>query len=98
MAEDAPAPGPDEILLTAPGDRVLCQDREHRRQGRPAEVVVTFGRLAGPGASRRGRGALWPECWGRSFAMCTGCWERTRRLAAAARPGLAVRDTRPGAS
>ena len=93
MAEDVPAPGPDEILLTAPGPHARCQDREHRRPGRAAEVIVMFGRLAGPGSP----GALWPECWGRSFAMCAGCWERTRRLVAAARPGVTVRDTRPGA-
>lgn len=97
MAEGGPAPGPDEILLTAPGPGALCQDREHRRHGRPAEVLVTFGRLAGPGSYLRGPGALWPGCWGRSYAMCAGCWERTRRLAAAARPGLTVCDTRPGA-
>ena len=96
MTAGAPGPGPDEICLSAPGARAFCQDREHRSRGRPAEVVVTFGRLADPGSYRHGPGALWPECWGRSYAMCAQCWERTRRLAAAARPGLAIRDARPG--
>ncbi len=95
MAEGVPVPGRDEIVLTAPDARALCQDREHRGAGRPARVIVSFGRLAGPAASACGAGSLWPECWGRSFAMCAECWERTRRLAAAARPCLAIRDARP---
>ncbi len=89
-------PGPHEILLSAPGSRALCADRQHHGSGRPAAVIVTFGQLAGPGGHAHGPGTLWPECWGRSFAMCEECWERTRRLAVAARPGLAIRDARPG--
>ena len=97
MPDRAPAPGADEIVLSGPDGRALCTDRQHRSSGRPAAVIVTFGQLADPGGHTSGPGTLWPECWGRSFAMCPECWERPRRLVAAARPGLAVRDARPGA-
>jgi hypothetical protein len=60
-------------------------------QGRPAEVVVTFGQLGTPGED-----FLWRECWGQSYPMCGACWHRTRRTAKRYRPGLIVIDLTSG--
>ena len=46
MTEDQPpAPGHDEIIVTAPDGRQVCHSRGHARLGVLAEVVVTFGEL-----------------------------------------------------
>jgi hypothetical protein len=81
------APGHDEIILTVPGAPHLCNDRAHRNQGRPAQVIVIFGQLGVPGTPRD---AFWPECWGRSYPMCATCWQATRQAAARARLHLVI--------
>jgi hypothetical protein len=78
----ATRPGHDQILLTAPEGRQLCNDRAHRDQGWPAQVIVIFGRLGVPGTPRD---ACWPECWERPCPMCGPCWQATRHK----RPGPA---------
>jgi hypothetical protein len=84
-----PAPGHDEITVTIPDERTVCQAREHARLGVLAEVVVTFGELG----TRWQASALWQECWGRSFPMCGECWDTTRQVAQNARPGLVITAT-----
>ena len=86
-----PAPGRDEIIVTAPGGRQVCNSREHARLGVLAEVVVTFGALG----TRWQPGALWQDCWGRSFPMCGECWDPTRQVAQIARPALVITGTTP---
>jgi hypothetical protein len=85
-----PAPGRDEIVLTEPATGQLCSSLEHRRAGQPAQVVVTMGQM---GAADYHRDAVWPECWGKSYPMCGPCWEATRQVAQARRPGLVITDT-----
>jgi len=85
-------PGRDEITLAIPSGRHLCSDRAHRDLGRLADVIVTFGQLGVPGTPRQ---AYWPECWGRSYPMCSGCWEATRQIVVKARPHLVIRGTQP---
>jgi hypothetical protein len=101
MDKRPPAPGHDEILLTAPSGRCLCSNAEHKRLGCLADVVITFGRLGTAWA----KGALWQHNWGKSFALCAGCWDTIRQIAQERRPGLVITDTRqpqpapqPGAS
>ncbi|HEY5989929.1 MAG TPA: hypothetical protein VIV12_26625 [Streptosporangiaceae bacterium] len=82
----------DEIVLSAADGRCLCHSRTCASLGKRAEVMMTFGRL----------GTRWPdalrlECPGQSYLMCAGCWDQTRQVAAAHRPGLVVRDSRPSA-
>lgn len=86
-------PGHDEITVTAPADHTLCHSLQHARAGCLADVVVTFLELG----TRWQRDALWQDSWGRSFAMCSECWDTTRQVAENARPGLVVTDTRKGA-
>ena len=46
MTDDQPpAPGHDQIIVTAPAARTVCQARGHARLGVLAEAVVTFGDL-----------------------------------------------------
>jgi hypothetical protein len=85
-----PAPGQDEIILTAPAAGQLCSSREHRQAARPAQVVVTLGQMGTAGQHRQ---ALWMETWGRSYPMCHPCWEATRQVAQARRPGLVITGT-----
>jgi hypothetical protein len=85
-----PAPGHDEIIVTAPPARTVCHGREHARLGVLAEVVVTFGEL---GTAAWGKDALWPGCWGRSYPMCPECWQTTRQVAQARRPALVITGT-----
>ena len=40
-----PAPGHDEVVLTAPGGSSLCNSRACAQAGRLAEVIVTYGVL-----------------------------------------------------
>ena len=89
MTDDpARAPGHDEIIVTAPGERQVCNNREHARLGVLAEVVVTFGDLG----TRWQAGALWQECWGRSFPMCGECWVAAQEITQARRSALVITD------
>jgi hypothetical protein len=51
-----------------------------------ADVIVTFGRLG----TRFHPDALWPECWGRSYALCAECWDTARQIAYHRRPALVI--------
>jgi len=86
----ASAPGYDQITLTIPDGQHLCQDRHHRNRGRLADVIVTFGQLGIPGTPRD---AFWPETWGRSYPMCSPCWDTTREVVQKHRPNLVIHDT-----
>src|SRR5258708_29342906 len=68
--EHPPAPGHDEIIVTAPAGRQVCHSRGHARLGVLAEVVVTFGELG----TRWQPDAVFQDCWGRSYPMCSECW------------------------
>lgn len=52
MADPGPAqpphPGTDEIILSAPAADEVCSSLEHRRAGRPAQVIVTLGQMGTP--------------------------------------------------
>ena len=85
-----PHPGPDEIVLSAPAAGEVCSSLEHRRTGRPAQVVVTLGQM---GTADRHREALWLEAWGKSCPMCEPCWDATRQVAQARRPHLVIIGT-----
>jgi hypothetical protein len=85
-----PRPGPDQIILSAPGPGDLCSSLAHRRAGHPAEVVVTMGQMGTPGQHRE---ALWREAWGSPYPMCGPCWQATRQVAQARRPSLVITDT-----
>jgi hypothetical protein len=92
-------PGYDEITVTPPPGRCLCSSAEHRRLGVLAEVVITFGEL---GIAWQ-QDNLWQMNWGKSFALCTGCWDSIRRVAEERRPGLTITELplprrRPGIS
>ncbi len=90
MTEDQPpAPGHDEIIVTAPGGRQVCNSRGHARIGVLAEVVVTFGELG----SRHQPDAVFQDCWGRSYAMCAECWQAAREVAQARCPALTITGT-----
>jgi hypothetical protein len=89
MADPSPAPGHDEIVVTAPAARTLCHSAQHTRLGCLAEVVVTFGELG----TRWKRSALWQDCWHHSYPMCRECYDTTIQVAQAARPGLTITDT-----
>jgi hypothetical protein len=84
-----PRPGVDEVTVIAAKGRHDCAGLELCRVGKPAEVIVFFGRLGtGPGD------ALWPAVWGKSLPMCGGCWDITRTVATARRPQLVIWDRR----
>jgi hypothetical protein len=85
-----PQPGTDEIILTGPEPGTVCHSLGHARIGCLAEVVVTFGQMG----TRWARDALWTDSWGRSYPMCSECWDGTRAVAQGARPGLVVTDAR----
>jgi hypothetical protein len=85
------APGPDEIILSAPATGQACSSLEHHRAGRAAQVAVTLSQMGTPGQYRQ---ALWLETWGRSYPLCGPCWEATRHVASSRRPGLLIRDYR----
>jgi hypothetical protein len=84
-----PAPGHDEIIVTAPPDRTVCHSRQHARLRVLAEVVVTFGDLG----TRWQPDAVFQDCWGQSYAMCGECWAAVRQVAQAHRPALHVTGT-----
>ena len=89
---DSPPAGHDQIILTAPAAGAVCHSREHTRLGCLAEVTVTIGAL---GTAAWGSDAVWPQSWGRCYQMCSECWDSTRQVAQARRPGLVITDTRP---
>jgi hypothetical protein len=73
-----------------------CSSLEHRRAGRPAQVVVTLGPMGTPDQYRE---AVWMQAWGKSYPMCQPCWQATRQVTQARRPALVITDTtraRPG--
>jgi hypothetical protein len=82
----SPAPGHDEIILTAPGGQQVCNSRGHARLGVLAEAVVTFGDLG----TRWQPDAVFPDCWGRSYPTCSECWAAVREVAQARRPALVI--------
>ena len=92
MTDSPPAPGHDQIALTAPPARAVCNSREHARLGVLADVMVAFGAL---GEAARDRDAVWPETWGHFYLMCDECWDTTRQVAQHRRPGLVITDTPP---
>jgi hypothetical protein len=55
-------------------------------------VIVTLGQM---GTADQYREAVWQECWGQAYPMCETCWEATRQVAQAHRPGLVITHTRP---
>lgn len=83
-----PQPGPDEILVSRPAARLLCNDRGHRRMGVLAEVLVTFGTFG----SHWHHDAFWPEVWGRTYPLCGECWPLARDVVQHARPRLVIRE------
>jgi hypothetical protein len=89
MDDQRPVPGHDQIVVSAPAGHHLCNSRAHAALGCLAEVIVTFGQLG----TRWHRDALWQDSWGRSYAMCAGCWQQTRQIVQSHRPGLVIRDT-----
>ena len=92
MTDSPPAPGHDQITVTAPDARTVCNSREHARLGVLAKVTVIFGEL---GTAAWYNDAVWPETWGCSYPLCAECWDLTRQVAQARRPGLVITDTRP---
>jgi len=82
-----PRPGPEEIAPPAPAPGEVCSALEHRRADRAAQVVVTLGQMGTPDQHRE---ALWLEVWGKSYPMCGPCWQATRQVARACRPGLVI--------
>jgi hypothetical protein len=92
VTDSPPAPGHDQIVVTAPPARAVCNSREHARLGVLAEVVVTFGAL---GTAAWDKNAVWPDAWGHSYPMCCECWDHTRQVAQRHRPGLIITDTHP---
>jgi hypothetical protein len=81
----APQPGPDEVIVSAADGR-LCNSLGCANDGQAAEVLVTFGTFG----SHWERDATWPECWGRTYPMCTECWKLTCAALQRARPNLTV--------
>jgi hypothetical protein len=90
MGNRPPVPGHDQIVLSTPPGRCLCNSAEHRRLGCLADVIVTFGQLGTAWA----KDALWFFNWGKSFPLCTQCWDNIRHIAQDHRPGLVITDTR----
>jgi hypothetical protein len=81
-----PAPRHDEIILTAPAARTVCDSRGHARLGVLAGVMVTFGELG----THWQPDAVFQDCWGRSYPMCQECWQAVREVAQARRPHLVI--------
>src|SRR6266851_10233816 len=87
--DQPPAPGHDQIIVTAPAARAVCHARGHARLGVLAEVVVTFGDLG----TRWHPDAVFQDCWGHSYPMCGECWQAAREVAQARRPALVITST-----
>lgn len=86
IGDRPPAPGHDEIVVAVPAGRYVCNSRAHAALGCLADVIVTFGKLG----TRWHPDALWPDSWGRTYAMCAECWDSTRQVAHNHRPGLII--------
>jgi hypothetical protein len=84
-----PAAEPDQIIVTTPDGRQVCHSLGHARLGVLAEVVVTFGQLG----TRWQPGAVFQDCWGKSYPMCAECWQACREVAQARRPALTITST-----
>ena len=84
-----PAPGHDEIIVAASDGRTVCHARGHARLVVLAEVVVAFGDLG----TRWQPDAVFQDCWGRSYPMCSECWQAAREVAQARRPALVITGT-----
>jgi len=89
-----PRPGANEIVLSAADDKQLCNTLQHTKLGCLAEVVATFGELG----VKWQRNALWQDSWGRSYPLCSECWDTMRQIAQSRRPGLVITDTRDTAT
>ena len=74
------------MTAAAAGD--LGNSPEHRRTGRAAPVVVTFGELG-----RLLQDAVWPTAGTTPSRGCPACWQGTRQVTAQRLPGLINRDT-----
>jgi hypothetical protein len=85
-------PGHDEVILTTPPARQLCNSLACARAGQLADVIVTYGVLSDPGASPFTRQALWRESWGKPIPMCATCWDSACQVAIRYRPRLTIRD------
>jgi hypothetical protein len=92
VTNSPPTPGHDQIAVTAPAARTVCNSREHARLGVLADVTVTIGQL---GAATSDKDAVWPETWGHTYPLCSECWEATRQIAQRHRPGLVITSTQP---
>ena len=90
MADRPPPPGHDEIVLTTPPGRCLCNSRAHARLNCLADVVVTIGELG----TAWQPDALWQGTWGKSYPVCADCWDAMRTVAQERRPGLVICDHR----
>ena len=90
MTGQPPAPGRDEITVTAPAGRVVCNTLQHARLGVLADVVVTFGEL---GTEKWHRDSVWPGCWGQSYPLCSECRDITVQVAKGRRSSLVITDT-----
>jgi hypothetical protein len=88
--DQPPVAGHDEIIVAAPDGRQVCNSLGHARIGVLAEVIVTFGELG----TRWQPGAVFQDCWGRSYPLCGECWQAAREVARARRPALVI--TRAG--
>lgn len=84
-----PRPGRDEIVVLAAEGRHDCAGLDLCQVGKPAAVIVVFGRLG----TGDGDG-LWAAVWGKSLPLCAGCWDITRTVATARRPQLVIWDRR----
>ena len=89
MTDGQPPAGHDEIIVTVPDERQVCNSRQHARLGVLAAVVVTFGEMG----TRWQADAVFQDCWGRSYAMCGECWAAARQVAQAHRPALVITGT-----
>jgi len=87
MGNQRPTPGVDEIIVSPPWGQRYCARLDHTVTSTPARLVVTFG---APGVV--GRAVLFPGCPGRSYPLCTQCFDDTRHLARTVWAGLTLRD------
>jgi hypothetical protein len=85
-----PQAGRDEIVLSAPEVESLCFLTDHVLAGWRAQFIVTFGQLGTLGVD-----AMWPQSWGRSYAMCRDCTDQAIALVKKLRTDLTVRDLTP---
>jgi hypothetical protein len=82
-----PDPGYDEVVVSAPLAQHLCNSLGCARAGKLAEVIITFGVLADPGAFPSDRSSLWPESWGGAARWTTLTGGTRWRSCAVGTPG-----------